>query len=183
MGNESWLKGTGAGAAGGLAGALVMSVSSALLRNMKLDDQSLGESWRKQRHKGGQTSEEKHGRFSPTVKAARKVYRALFHRDLPDTPEANRKAGEVVHFFFGLATGAVYGFLAEFEPRVTFGAGIPFGLAVWLSADETVLPLLKLSRSPERIPPAVHGIALSTHILYGLTTEMTRKTVRRMLGC
>jgi hypothetical protein len=63
--------------------------------------------------------------------------------------------------------------------RATFG--VPFGLAVWLVADELAVPALGLSQPPRRQDLATHAYALVAHGVYGLTTEYTRRLVRRRL--
>ena len=46
--------------------------------------------------------------------------------------------GAVAHYVFGATTGALYGVGAELFPGVAAGVGLPFGVAVWLMADEIV---------------------------------------------
>jgi putative membrane protein len=90
-------------------------------------------------------------------------------------------AGPALHYGFGALTGAVYGALAELVPAVTWGAGAPFGTAVWLGADEVTVPALGLSGPPWESPPSVHARALGAHLVYGLTTEGVRRLARRLL--
>ncbi|MDQ3133307.1 MAG: DUF1440 domain-containing protein, partial [Acidobacteriota bacterium] len=81
----------------------------------------------------------------------------------------------------GAASGAIYGTLAELSPVVTMGAGLPFGAAVWLVADEAAVPALGLSKSPIEVPPSKHAYALVSHFVYGATTEIVRRSVRSAL--
>ena len=69
--------------------------------------------------------------------------------------------GEVAHYVFGAATGAVYGAAAELLPEVSIGVGLPFGAAVWLAADEIVVPALGLSKSAAEYPVSEHAYSLA----------------------
>ncbi len=81
----------------------------------------------------------------------------------------------------GATSGAIYGAMAELLPSVTLGAGLPFGTAVWLIADEATLPALGLAKSPTEVPVSKHAYALASHFVYGLTTDIVRRVVRRTL--
>jgi putative membrane protein len=80
-----------------------------------------------------------------------------------------------------LASGDVYSAVVEFEPATTAGAGLPFGAAVWLFADEIVVPALGLSKPATEYPLSTHAYALASHLVYGVTTELVRREVRRAL--
>ena len=86
-----------------------------------------------------------------------------------------------MHYAFGASTGAVYGAMAELAPGVTAGSGLMFGAAVWVVADEAIVPALGLSKPPTEYPLSVHAYALSAHLVYGLTAEITRRAVRRFI--
>ncbi len=88
-------------------------------------------------------------------------------------------AGAGFHYAMGATSGAVYGALAEMIPEVKAGAGVPFGAAVWLIADEGIVPALGLSKSATEYPLSVHLYALSSHLVFGLTTELVRRAMRR----
>lgn len=88
------------------------------------------------------------------------------------------RAGTLIHYGFSVGTGALYGALAEISPVVTAGRGIPFGLAVWLGADEGIVPALGLSKRPTRYSRETHAYSIAAHAIFGLTTEITR----RLLG-
>ncbi|MGI8917829.1 MAG: DUF1440 domain-containing protein [Pyrinomonadaceae bacterium] len=90
-------------------------------------------------------------------------------------------AGTAVHYVFGATTGAWYGAAAEAFPVVTAGGGLAFGGLVWLTADEGVVPALGLSKSPTEYPLQIHAYAFASHLVYGLTTELVRRAVRRVL--
>ena len=103
-----------------------------------------------------------------------------FDRELSESEK--HAGGEVSHYAFGATTGAIYGMAAEFVPEVTVGAGLPFGAAVWLVADEIVVPALGLSRGPKQIPLSKHSISLAAHLVYGVTTDIVRRVARNALN-
>jgi len=80
-----------------------------------------------------------------------------------------------------VASGGIYGAVAERLPGASMGAGLPFGAAVWLVADEVVVPALGLSKKPTEYPFSSHAYALASHLVYGLATEMGRRVVRSAL--
>ena len=114
-----------------------------------------------------------------TVKAARAISENILGRELEESEK--RGAGAAVHYAFGTATGGLYGAVAEFAPDVTIAGGLPFGAAFWLAADETAVPLLGLSEGPTKYPLSTHAYALASHLVYGLTAELTRRAVRKLL--
>lgn len=93
-------------------------------------------------------------------------------------PEKNL-GGTLLHYGFGASMGALYGIAADISPVATIGAGLPYGALVWLGADEGVVPLVGLSKTPEKYPASIHISALASHLVYGLTTEIVRKAVRK----
>ena len=114
-----------------------------------------------------------------TVKTASAISEGIFDHKL--TKSEKKIAGPAVHYAFGTSVGALYGAAAELAPEVARGAGLPFGAAFWLVADETALPLLGLSKGPTAYPVATHVYALASHFVYGLTAELVRRTVRDRL--
>lgn len=115
-----------------------------------------------------------------TVRAAEKLSHAV--RGSGIDPEHRHIAGVAVHYAFGAFTGAAYGYLAESYPGITVGAGMPLGAGVWLFAEELSLPVTGLSDTPDKYPVGDHLNALSAHLLFGLTTELTRKYTRELLA-
>lgn len=172
-----------AGAIGGLAGAFVMNQSGKLVSAVSKDRQQ--ERIALQGQKGGEHNypreygqQEESDSEDATQKAAQKVAGSVLHRPL----SKNEKSigGPVVHYLFGAAVGAAYGAAAEKLP-VNKVAGLPFGAVVWASADELAVPALGLAGSFKDYPASVHLNALATHIVYGITTEMVRRGVRKMM--
>jgi len=89
--------------------------------------------------------------------------------------------GQLVHYAFSAGAGAIYGAMAEVVPSVSAAGGIPFGAAFWVIADETVTPLMGLSKGPSHYPVSTHAYSLSAHLVYGLTAETGRRTLRKFL--
>jgi hypothetical protein len=127
---------------------------------------------------GGQLAREgPDARRPPTMHAAAALVSGLFRRAPAECTQ--QRVGQILHYTFGTATGALYGALADAIPSLTTACGVPFGLAVWLLADELALPALGLAQPPRRQNPATHTYALIAHGIYGLTTEHTRRFVRQ----
>src|SRR6266496_3093089 len=122
-------------------------------------------------------SEEGNQEEPATVKTASAISEGVFGHSL--TAREKEIAGPIVHYVVGTTAGTVYGLAAEYEPHVTTLAGIPFGVAFWLVVDEGALSLLGLARGPTAYPISTHAYALASHLVFGLTTEVVRSTVRR----
>ncbi|HEX8145536.1 MAG TPA: DUF1440 domain-containing protein [Pyrinomonadaceae bacterium] len=115
----------------------------------------------------------------PAEKVAGAVSESVLDRPLRESEK--EPAGEIVHYVFGIASGGFYGALAEIAPFITAGAGLPFGTVFWLTADEIVVPALGLSEEPTEYPASTHAYSLCSHLVYALTAEAVRRTVRRAL--
>ena len=114
-----------------------------------------------------------------TVETAKVISRTVFDHELQESEK--RSAGAAVHYAFGTATGGLYGALAEVSPQVTTAAGLPFGAAFWLIADEISVPMLGLSKGPAEYPVSTHVYALASHLVYGMTAEFSRRALRQVL--
>jgi hypothetical protein len=181
------LKGMVAGAVGGLVASWVMNQFQRLWsRKARGVERSHGAQSLQQgspRHGVARALQER-GRDreedDATMRAAVVVSDNVFGREL--TEREKEVAGVVAHYAMGVVSGGVYGALAEVAPVTTAGAGLPFGAAVWMIADEVVVPALGLSKPPTEYPPATHAYALASHLVYGLTTEVVRRELRRALA-
>jgi uncharacterized membrane protein YagU involved in acid resistance len=71
--------------------------------------------------------------------------------------------------------------MAEVAPQVTAGVGIPFGAVFWAVGDEAAVPALGLAKGPTAYPISTHVYALASHLVYGLTAELSRRAVRHVL--
>jgi len=157
------LKGAFAGMVGGLVASFVMNEYQALLTKLseekKDPDQDASE--------------------PATVKAGEKISEILFDHRLT---EAEKKAADpIVHYAMGGISGMIYGITAEASPRASSAIGLPFGTALWAIADEVMVPALGLSKPSTEYPLSNHAYALSSHLIYGLTTDLVRRGVRKLL--
>ena len=95
--------------------------------------------------------------------------------------EQKEKAGPVVHYAFGALMGGLYGGLAEYSPKVTAGLGTTFGGALFGCADLVAVPALHLSPPEDNKITRALISPFAAHLVYGMTTEIVRRTVRTIL--
>ena len=179
--DTSILKGMVAGLAGGLVASWTMNQFQAAWTRIaegaekSHGAQSMQPSEGSKGEQAGDTKEED----DATVKTAKVISREVFGHELQKSEK--EPAGAAVHYAFGTVTGGLYGALAEVTPQVTTAAGLPFGAGFWLLADEITVPLLGLSKGPTAYPVSTHAYALASHLVYGLTTELSRRALRRVM--
>jgi uncharacterized membrane protein YagU involved in acid resistance len=114
----------------------------------------------------------------PTQTVARRFVEGLAVRG-PIQHEA--LSGHVVHHAFGTAWGGVYGIMAASVPRLdTLRGGLGFGVAVWLSSDNLLLPLFRLSAWPQDYPVKTHAYALVAHFAYGAAVYAVFRALERV---
>ena len=179
-------KGVAAGVAGGLVGSLAMNQFQELWgKLMENEERPHGAQSLQQgspEHGIGRELAER-GVDEPddnaAVRTGNAVSELVFDHHL--TKSEKEVAGAVAHYAMGVTSGAIYGAVAEVMPAATVAEGLPFGAAVWLLADEAVVPALGLSRKTTDYPPSIHAYAFASHLVYGLTTELVRRAVRRAL--
>jgi hypothetical protein len=183
--NNLW-KGLAAGTVGGLAASWVMNQFQSLWsRQTHGIERSHGAQSLQQGSPHHGVARELQQRDSDqaeddaTVRIAKAVSEGVFGHKL--AAHEKEAAGAVAHYAMGATSGAIYGALAELSPATTAGAGLPFGAAVWLVADEGLVPALGLSKPPTEYPLSTHAYALSSHLVYGLATELVRRAVRQAL--
>ena len=114
-----------------------------------------------------------------TVKVADGVTRWLLRHPLPE--HMKPLGGQLVHYGFGGAVGALYGGVTTVAPRVSVGLGLPFGVVVWLGAHVIMVPALGLAAPPTRQPLSKEALEFFLHLVYGAVTETLRRLVRRAL--
>jgi hypothetical protein len=115
-----------------------------------------------------------------TAQAASKLSEGLFRHRL--SPGQKEVAGPAGHYAVGAALGGLYGVTAELTPKVTAGAGLPFGVAVAIVLDEGLVPATGLSSPPWKTPASTHLYALGSHLVFGLTAEIVRRSTRSLLA-
>jgi len=96
-------------------------------------------------------------------------------------PATRAAADDGIHWTFGAATGAAYGALAEFYPAATAKEGAAFGMALESLTHETTLPALGISLPVGDQTTRERVSELTTHVIFGLTVEFVRRTVRKIL--
>ena len=184
----SIVKGLAAGVVGGLVASAVMNKFQAFLAKLMENGEEKSHGAQSEQagppNRGLALELQKRGVDDPddnaAVRTGNAVSELVFDHRL--TKEGKETAGEIAHYAMGAASGAIYGAVAEVVPAATVGQGIPFGAAVWLLADEAIVPAAGLSKGPAEYPISIHAYALASHLVYGLTTEVVRRTVRRALG-
>jgi uncharacterized membrane protein YagU involved in acid resistance len=179
-------KGLAAGVVGGLVASAVMNRFQALLSKLaEGEERSHGAQSMQQGHpqKGLGRKLQSEGKDDAEDDAPERLANAISvgvsGQELAE--QDKEVAGVAFHYAMGATSGAMYGALAEAVPAVKVGVGVPFGAAVWLIADEGVVPALGLSKSPTEYPLSIHAYAFASHLVFGLTTELVRRTVRNAL--
>jgi hypothetical protein len=179
-------KGLASGIIGGLAAAAVMNTFQALLsRQAGAEERSHGAQSLQQGspRQGVGLELRAEGRDDESDDATERLANAVslkvLHREL--TPREKEVAGTAFHYAMGATSGALYGAVAEIAPGATTGAGLPFGAAVWLVADEAIVPAAGLSKSPSEYPLSIHAYSFASHLVFGLTAEVVRRAARKAL--
>jgi len=114
-----------------------------------------------------------------TQQAADKLAEAVLDRPVPE-PWRDR-AGVLVHYITGAVLGGAYGLLARVWPVATTGFGAGYGVALNLILNDGVVPALGLAPSPIRTPPMKQVYAATSHLVFGLALEASRRILRRLL--
>ena len=114
----------------------------------------------------------------PTVRMANRLSKTFLRHEVPAGQE--NVAGQSVHYAFGTLMGGLYGAVAEMRPEVVSKlGGVPFGMAVWLLAEEIALPALHLREGPKEVPLKQHATGLASHFAYGATADGVRRLLRK----
>jgi putative membrane protein len=152
--NVSLWKGLLAGVAGGLAGSAAKLIAEKLVPPRT------------------------QGQTPPPVLVVERVAHAVGEE--PDG-SAKSAAAQGIHWGFGTMIGGVYGVAAELSPRVTSWQGSVFGLTVNRLAHNGLLPGLDLVEPVPQQPAQERVSEWVSHVIYGVTTEVVRRAVRRRL--
>lgn len=177
-------KGLVAGLAGGLVGTIVMGqFQNAWQKAAKALEDGKNEGLSSGSDKKSDKKKNQHEKEDATMKVAGKLASVAGYEL---SHEQKKKAGPAVHYGFGTSMGALYGVLHEFAPdsiremHPAF-AGLGYGSALFIGADEIAVPAPGLSGSPEETPVSAHIYGFASHLVYGLTGEVVRRTVRHYL--
>jgi len=152
--DRSLTKGFLAGLAGGLAGTVAKVIGEKLLPPRTQ----------------GQTP-------PPLLVVARTA--AAADVDVPATAE--KSAAEALHWTFGTLTGGVYGAVVEYQPHAAAWQGGAFGLTLNRLTHEGILPQATLVEPVQEQPAQERVSEWVTHVMYGVTTELVRRAVRKRL--
>lgn len=166
------IKGAVAGAIGGAAGAYTMELFQDWWNGA---EQRLAP--KRQAHAAKDTAEKSDE--PATVKVANRISKKTLDTEVPD--EYKPAAGEAIHYSTGATIGAIYGFVAEVLPPARMFNGLLMGAIVWWTADNMAVPAQGLGKKPAQTPPSKHAYALSSHLVYGVTTELVRTVVRMVI--
>jgi len=156
------------GAVSGLAASWVMNQYWAAASKLQ-------EQLQPSENDSSQVEQRQHEPQNPTVNVADTISQSVTGHEVPK--QQKQTAGAVVHYAFGAAMGALYGVLSEVAPVTRKGFGLAYATAVWLAADEILVPALKLSKPPNEYPLSKHVEGLGAHLVYGATTEGLRRAL------
>lgn len=97
------------------------------------------------------------------------------------THQERAEGGPIVHYTFAALMGGLYGGLAEYIPAVRSGFGTGFGSALFVGGDLLTVPALGFSKPLSEFPASSYANPLTSHLVYGLTTELVRRLARTIL--
>lgn len=97
------------------------------------------------------------------------------------TWEQQKTGGPIVHYAFGALMGGLYGGLAEYSDLFSSGFGTGFGSALFAGADVLAVPAFHLSKPATEYPLHTYATPYAAHLVYGATTELVRRFVRKVL--
>jgi putative membrane protein len=149
--SRSLIKGFLAGAIGGLAGAAAKAAAEAVYPPRTI------------------------GQIPPPAVLVNR----MAGRSLSETEEV--VSVQAIHWGFGALAGGLYGALAEYQPVVTRRLGATFGLTLCGVTHASALPMMGLTEHPTDQPAREHASEVVTHVIYGVTTELTRRLARKAL--
>jgi hypothetical protein len=94
-----------------------------------------------------------------------------------DEEVVEEKTGQLTHYAFGVLTGGIYGGLAEYSGAVRSGFGTSYAGVLFSTAAPVfgLPPLATESAVSRQVSP------FAAHVVYGVTTELTRRIVRALL--
>jgi putative membrane protein len=92
-----------------------------------------------------------------------------------------KTGGPIVHYAFGALMGGLYGGVAEFSDVFSSGYGTGFGSALFVGADLFGVPAFHLGSPVTDYPLHTLATPYAAHLVYGATTELVRRVVRKVL--
>ncbi len=97
------------------------------------------------------------------------------------TYEQRQKGGPIVHYTYGALVGGLYGGLAEYSTLVRSGLGATFGTVLFVGGDLVAVPAFGLSKPLNEFPATSYAGPFTSHLVYGMTTELMRRIFRSLL--
>lgn len=94
------------------------------------------------------------------------------------SPQQPHPAGIAVHYGLGGVMGALYSVLRARIGVASVGAGVPFGLAMFLAQDEGLNTMMGTAGKPKDYPWQDHARGAVSHGFFGFVTEL----LLRVLG-
>ncbi|TCK75243.1 putative membrane protein [Acidipila rosea] len=106
---------------------------------------------------------------------------------MPHPSTEQQRSPQALHWAFGAVAGAAYGAMMEYRPPVSVWRGAAFGVTVNKLTHRSLLTALNSDGPVDQqisVAPQTSQARVSewfTHVVYGLTTEITRRAVRKRL--
>jgi uncharacterized membrane protein YagU involved in acid resistance len=170
----------GRGIAGGLAGALLLSIVSRMLpvlRTPRLPIPSGGSADAFQPTLArALTMSQSPGPEGLAEQFAFKVASGVFGRDLSSSA---RLAGRVIHVVYGSAWGMLYGLLQASYPRPPGAFGAIYGFLVWLIGPAFLVPAMRLMGRPSEEPVGRTAALITGHLAYGVALATAFEALQR----
>lgn len=126
-----------------------------------------------------------HGtRMPPSTMYVRLAARRGRHLDADDPGDAEAIEAGAVWFHRAIAYGypVVYSLLSRRYPLVRTGRGAGGGLVLFTATHATTLPAAGLQAPVRELPRAWWVWEGGSHLLYGMTTDLSLRVLRRVTG-
>lgn len=144
-----------AGATGGILGTLAMEKASQLLYGVEST---------------AARKREEAIREEPPYQAMAAKILGLLGQDLPD--EQVQKAGQVLHWAYGIGWGALYGIARRRAPVFAAGFGLPFAGSFALIGDELINWMARTAPPPQAFPWQAHARGFAAHAVFVAVAEI-----------
>src|SRR5215212_11813138 len=170
------------GIAGGLAGALLLSIVSRVLPALRAQhlprpsDRSVDAPYVQPTLARALTLSQSPGPEGLAEQFAFKVASGVFGRDLSGSA---RLAGQLIHVVYGSAWGMLYGLLQASYSRPPAVFGALYGFLVWLIGPAFLVPAMRLMGRPSEEPAARTAALIAGHLAYGLALAATFEALQR----
>ena len=170
----------GRGIAGGLIGALLLSIVSRMLpvlhaQPLPFPSGPSGEAFQPTLARP-RTLTQAPGPEGLAEQFAFKVASGVFGRVLSS---GARLAGRVTHAVYGAAWGMLYGLLQASYPRPPVAFGAIYGFLVWLIGPAFLVPAMRLMGRPSEEPVGRTAALIAGHLAYGVALATAFEALQR----